>query len=88
MLDSHNNKIEIKTTTKEDHLLFANNKVLALIEQENDMRNKNKINRDYKIFDYVFLFSYNTITTVYTLELIMNRNRDLCDQQYNLLGEY
>lgn len=52
------------------------------------MRNKNKINRDYKIFDYVFLFSYDVRTAIYTFELILNRNRNLCDHNYNLLGEY
>ena len=36
----------------------------------------------------VFLFSYNVRTAIYTFELILNRNRNLCDHNYNLLGEY
>lgn len=85
VLDINKNKIEVKTTTLKEYDIIINQKTIHLLNQENDMRNKKKINSSYRLFDYLFLFSY--CDEIFQLQKIMNRKRQYCDEQYNIIGD-
>ena len=85
--DKLGNVVEIKTTTPKkdlrEYYVTCVSKINTLFTFEREYSQRKKIN-NFKVFDYVYLFSMTKDYT-FTLEIIVNRNKEIVDIEYNKL---